>query len=123
MQTTGNGAMPRIAQRVSALLLTLLLAAGPAFAGVGGSVVPAFPGSPVNVGDLFNASIVVTNDSDLPNTADTISVNVFTTPSCGNAIGPCLTPDLNVFQMPATATGAALCSGDGVGFTFRGSHP
>src|SRR4051812_12138629 len=117
MQSIRNGAMPRIVQRVGAFLLTLLLAGGSAFAGVGGSVVPTFPLGPLNVGATFQAALILTNDSDQNNAGDIISVTPFLTPSCGSGTGVCAVNDLNIFQLPATATGASLSSCDGVTFT------
>src|SRR6188472_3306722 len=112
--TTGNSAGSKMATSVGAFLLSVLFAAGTALAGVGGSVVPSFPGTPVNVGDFFNAQLILTNDSDSPNTAETISATALITPSCGSGVATCAVPDLGVFQLPATATGNALSSCDGV---------
>jgi uncharacterized repeat protein (TIGR01451 family) len=98
-----------------------LLAAAPAHAGVGGSAVPTAALLPANIGTTFGASIIYTNDSDAGNIGDLISlVNLFVTPSCASGIGVCSpgSEELGVFQLSATASGAALGSCQGVGFTF-----
>lgn len=71
-----------------------LVAATPAFAGVGGSVVPSFP-TPMNVGDAKTATITITNRSTAPNDVENINVlGIFFTPSCASSDGfTCAIPD------------------------------
>jgi uncharacterized repeat protein (TIGR01451 family) len=94
-------------------LAALFLAAGPAWAGIGGSIVPDFPAT-VNVGDTFNATLTLTNNSDGGNLAESVSATgVFLFPSCAAGLGICTTPDPGVFSLSATGTGTAgSCVGD-----------
>ena len=82
-----------------------LVAATPAFAGLGGSVVPSFP-SPVNVGDIKTATITITNRATTPNDTEIVNVSgIYFTPSCAASNGlSCSTPDPGVFQF-ATVIG------------------
>src|SRR3954471_10422138 len=91
----------------------------PAIAGVGGSVIPSFP-TPIKVGDIKTATITITNRATAPNNTETVNVSaIFLTPSCQATDGfNCLTPDLNVFQFGATATGKFGTSCASVVFTI-----
>jgi hypothetical protein len=87
---------------VKALVLALplvLVVAAPASAGVGGAVVPMLP-SPVNVGQILTADIIITNYSTFPNDSENLSVTgIVITPSCAAGDGfNCRTPDPGVFQ-------------------------
>jgi hypothetical protein len=84
-----------------------VFAAAPAFAGMGGSVVPSFP-TPLNVGDIKTATITITNRSTAPNNDEEVNVSaIFLTPSCASSNGvTCLTPDQGVFEL-ATIIGKA----------------
>ncbi len=84
---------------IAAGLALGLLAVTPAFAGMGGSVVPSFP-TPMNVGDIKTASVTITNHATSPNNVESVNVSgIFFTPSCASSDGfTCLTPDPGVFQ-------------------------
>ena len=77
-----------------------LLAITPAFAGVGGSVVPDFQ-SPINVGQVLTASIVITNNSTPNNDNESMkATNIFVTPSCSAVTnGVCTGIDKGVFTI------------------------
>ena len=69
------------------------LGAAPAFAGIGGAAVPEYP-AVVNVGDVFSATLTVTNLSDGGNSNEDVTANgIFHTPACGAGLGTCTTPD------------------------------
>jgi uncharacterized repeat protein (TIGR01451 family) len=86
-----------IAGAMSALAL---LAIAPAFAGIGGSVVPDFQ-SPINVGQILTASIFITNNSTPNNDNESMKVtNIFVTPSCSAVTnGVCTGIDKDVFTI------------------------
>src|SRR4051812_4287339 len=77
-----------------AMLLGALAGATPALAGIGGSAVPSFP-TPMTVGDIKTATIVITNNATTPNRAENVNVTgIFFTPSCASSDGfTCFTPD------------------------------
>jgi len=104
---------------VAVLVVSGMIAAMPAIAGVGGSVIPSFP-TPIKVGDIKTATITITNRSTTPNNTETVNVSaIFMTPSCQATDGfNCLTPDKNVFQFGSTATGKAGTSCASVVFTI-----
>jgi uncharacterized repeat protein (TIGR01451 family) len=99
-----------------------MLGTAPAIAGIGGSVVPDFPAA-VTVGQTFNATLTLTNNSDGGNLAESVSATgVFLFPSCQAGLGICTTPDPGVFTLSATGTGTAgSCVGDT--FTIAESNP
>ncbi len=108
--------MPKVETIVGAAIAVMFLAAGPAFAGVGGSITPTYPDGPVHVGDTFTASLTITNDSDGTNVSEPISVtNISHTPSCESGVAICKTSDPGVFQLSA-GTGAANSACAGVTF-------
>src|SRR4051794_27444040 len=100
MQAKKHGVLPRVGTIVGAILAVFLLAAGPAFAGLGGSITPFSPAGPVNVGDtLTGLNVTIENASNSPNDVDYIAVpSVNLTPSCGSLGATCPGPsiDLNV---------------------------
>jgi hypothetical protein len=98
----------------------LLLFATPAFAGVGGSVVPDYP-SPVTVGQTaLPATLTITNQSTAANATESISVSTIThTPSCGTTLNStCQTADADtgVFTVH-NGTGHAATACAGIAFT------
>ena len=96
-----------IRQSVSFLLL-LLVAATPALAGVGGSVVVTFPAA-AYVGQTFQARLVYTNNSDGENLTERVLVSeIRLDPSCGNLI--CTDTDPGVFSA-SIAQGGFFCAG------------
>jgi len=108
--------MPKVENVFGAVVFVSLFAAGSAFAGVGGSVTPTYPAGPVRVGDTFNASLTIVNDSDGANHAERIAVsNISHTPSCGSGTATCKAPDPGVFTV-STGTGAAQSACAGVTF-------
>ncbi len=84
-----------------------LITVTPAFAGIGGSVVPSFP-TPMDVGDIKTSTVTITNHATMPNNTENVNVSgIFFTPSCASSDGfTCLTPDPGVFQF-ATFIGKA----------------
>src|SRR6188768_3853961 len=93
---------------IAAAFVGSMLAALPALAGVGGSVIPSFP-TPIKVGDIKTATITITNRATAPNNTETVNVSaIFLTPSCQASDGfTCQSFDRNVFQFGSTATGKA----------------
>jgi len=102
----------------------LLLFASPAFAGVGGSVVPDYP-SPVTVGQTaLPATLTISNQSTLTNATESVSVSSIThTPSCGStANSTCQTADADtgVFTVHnGTGHTGTACAG----ITFTAGAP
>jgi hypothetical protein len=75
-------------RKITAVMISVagvFLFATPAFAGVGGSVVPDYP-TPVTVGQTgLSATLTISNSSTGANTAENISVsNISHAPSCGS---------------------------------------
>jgi hypothetical protein len=108
---------------VATLLAASTLAAVPAYAGMGGSVVPAFP-TPLNVGDIKTASITITNRSTRPNDTENVNVSrIMFTPSCGRSDGfSCSIPDPGVFKF-GTVIGRSGTSCAGTVFSLGPVNP
>jgi len=71
-----------------AALLSVFLLVTSAVAGIGASVELVWPGS-ATVGDLFVASVLITNVSTSPNNTETVSLTaVFVTPACADGVSP-----------------------------------
>jgi hypothetical protein len=102
----------------------LVVLATPAFAGVGGSVVPDYP-TPVTVGQTgLAATLTITNGSTGANTTENVSVsNISHAPSCGstaNTTCQLANADLGVF---AVHNGMGRVATACAGTTFTASAP
>lgn len=100
-------------------LLSLFLVA-PATAQLAVSSKPVYP-QVVQVGDTdVPVEIVIRNDSS--EQVGTIEISeIFHSPSCQNVSFPCSAPDVAVFDLSATATGGAACTG--ITFTVVAAEP
>jgi hypothetical protein len=100
-------------------LLSLFLVA-PATAQLAVSSKPVYP-QVVQVGDTdVPVEIVIRNDSS--GQVGTIEISeIFHSPSCQNVSFPCSAPDVAVFDVSATATGGAACTG--ITFTVVPAEP
>ena len=145
---SATGAAPRrdIRRRPASKLcmLTLFLAivsspfavlVQPAFADVLLSVTPTFPTTVVVGQTGVPASLTITNVSSSPDNAAPVQLEVLfpgvpaiaLTPSCGTPVptgpGDCLLPDLEVFAVSSTGTGAPGTACEGVDFTINVANP
>src|SRR5262245_52354809 len=96
---------------VIAAIALSALGSAPANAGVGASTVPNLP-TPVNVGDVFSASLTITNASD-GSAGDSFitALGLFITPSCAAGTGTCSDNDPGVFAISNPTAGAGTgCS-------------
>ncbi len=96
----------------ASLVLSFGLFASTAFAGVGLGVSPNFP-STVAVGDTaVPVSLDITNSSTGGDGNPVNLTSISLIPSCGaNSGTSCTSPDLGVFTVSATGTGAGSCAG------------
>jgi PKD repeat protein len=109
--------------RIGAFLAVCVVAATPAFAGLGGSVVPSYP-TPISVGDTKTATITLTNNATASNATENMRVSgIFFTPSCAASNGfSCTVPDVGVFQF-ATVVGDTGSSCENTLFTIGQANP
>jgi hypothetical protein len=100
-----------------------MFASVPAFAGMGGSMVPSFP-TPLTVGDTKTATITLINRSTAPNNDEDVNVSaIFLTPSCASSNGiTCLALDPGVFEL-ATIIGKSGTSCASTVFTAGPADP
>ena len=107
----------------TAVLCLAMFGMTPAFAGIGGSVVPSFP-TPLNVGDIKTATITITNRATTPNNTENVSISgIFFTPSCSATDGfSCQAPDPGVFQF-ATVVGKVGSSCASTPFSLGTPNP
>ena len=132
----------RPASKLCMLTVFLAIVAGPfiglvqpAYAAVLLDVTPTFPAA-VAVGDTgVPASITITNVSTPPDDAAPVELEVLfpgvpaisLTPSCGSPLpvgpGDCLLPDLDVFALSPSGTGADGTACDGTTFTISIANP
>src|ERR1051326_2919353 len=99
-----------LAGSLTVALISMLFGSMPAFAGIGISVAPNFPGSVKGGQTGVAASMNITNGSSGGTTTITLD-NIYLTPSCGDFSVPCTTADPGVFAVSGTATGAQACLG------------
>src|SRR5262249_16001621 len=81
---------------VVAMLGALMLSATPAVAGIGGSDTPTWP-TTATVGQIINASVLITNTSSGDNATEAIQMTaLFVTPACADGlISVCIAPNLD----------------------------
>ncbi len=88
-------------------------------AGIGASDTPTWP-SPVTVGTIFNASVIIVNQSTLPNeTENVLMTALFVTPACADSGSPiCLlgSTDPGVFDVLTAVGDASTTPCAGVAF-------
>ena len=116
----------RLGLAVIAMLGALVFGATPAVAGIGGSDVPTWPGT-ATVGDVINASVLITNTSTTPNNTENVQMTaLFVTPACADgASSVCLgaNTDPGVFKVLSATGDASTSPCAGVSFTLGVPNP
>src|SRR5262245_93624 len=118
-RTFGDSRVGMVLGAVVMLLGTLLLSGTPVMAGVGGGAVPTWPAT-ATVGEVFVASVTITNTSLSPNNTETVRLaNLVVTPACAISAASCplANADPGIFKINTAAGNVSTPSCAGITFT------